>query len=78
MKLVVGLGNPGKKYEQTRHNVGFETISELAKRYQAGRAKLRFDADLFEIMIGSEKVMLAMPLTYMNMSGQSVAIIVGF
>lgn len=78
MKLVVGLGNPGKKYEQTRHNVGYAVLAELARRYQAGRPKTRFEADMAEIMIGAEKILLAAPLTYMNLSGQSVALIVGF
>ncbi|MDA0835713.1 MAG: aminoacyl-tRNA hydrolase [Planctomycetota bacterium] len=78
MKLVVGLGNPGKKYEQTRHNVGYAVLTELSRSYQGGRPKTRFEADMVEIMIGSEKVMLAAPLTYMNLSGQSVALIVGF
>ena len=78
MKLVVGLGNPGKKYEQTRHNVGYAVLAELARRYQAGQAKTRFEADIAEITIGAEKVLLAAPLTYMNLSGQSVGVIVGF
>lgn len=78
MKLVVGLGNPGKKYERTRHNVGYDVLSVLANRYQAAKPKTRFEADIAEIMIGSEKVLLAAPITYMNLSGQSVALMVGF
>ena len=72
MKLVVGLGNPGRKYEGTRHNVGFEVIAELARRLDVGRPKAKFDAEIAETIIGSEKVALICPLTYMNLSGNSV------
>ena len=72
MKLVVGLGNPGREYNDTRHNVGFEVIAELAKRFGVGKPKSRFNAESAEVMIGMEKVVLVSPLTYMNLSGQSV------
>ena len=72
MKLVVGLGNPGKKYQGTRHNVGFEVLAELAHRYSAPQPSLKFDSELVETMIGSEKVLLLAPQTYMNESGRAV------
>lgn len=78
MKLVVGLGNPGASYEGTRHNVGFDVLGELSLRWQAGRPKSRFEANLVESTVGSEKVLLAAPQTYMNVSGRSVQQIVKF
>lgn len=72
MKLVVGLGNPGKKYEHTRHNVGFDVLSLLARRHGADRPKGRFSGETSEIQLANQKVMLLLPLTYMNASGQSV------
>jgi PTH1 family peptidyl-tRNA hydrolase len=78
MKLVVGLGNPGDKYRQTRHNVGFEVLGEVARRGGGGRATVKHQAELTELWVGQEKVLLACPLTFMNRSGQSVAAIVKF
>ncbi len=78
MKVVVGLGNPGPKYEQTRHNIGFLVIEELATRLGAGKARRRFDAQLAEGKLGDEKVLLVAPQTYMNESGRSVRQIVDF
>ena len=78
VKVVVGLGNPGPKYEQTRHNIGFLVIEELATRLGAGKARRRFDAQLAEGKLGDEKVLLAAPQTYMNESGRSVRQIVDF
>lgn len=78
MKIVVGLGNPGPKYEQTRHNVGFHVIDELSQRLSAGKARARFDASLAEGNLGGEKVLLATPQTYMNESGRSVRQIIDF
>jgi PTH1 family peptidyl-tRNA hydrolase len=78
MKLVVGLGNPGKQYTGTRHNVGFEVIAELARRFGVGKPKSKFDAELAEVMMGMEKVILVSPLTFMNLSGQSVRSFVDF
>ena len=73
MKIVVGLGNPGRKYERTRHNAGFMAIDELARgaRIEPGLEKCH--ALLGKGAIGTEKVVLAKPLTYMNDSGRSVA-----
>jgi peptidyl-tRNA hydrolase, PTH1 family len=78
VKVVVGLGNPGPKYEQTRHNIGFLVVEELATRLGAGKARRRFDAQLAEGKLGDEKVLLAAPQTYMNESGRSVRQIVDF
>ncbi len=72
MKLVVGLGNPGRKYEATRHNIGFVVLAELAKRHGQGRPKAAFQGDVVEAVIAGEKVLLLGPLTYMNRSGSSV------
>jgi len=72
VKLIVGLGNPGRKYEGTRHNIGFEVIGELARRYDVGRPKAKFNAEIAETIIRNEKTVLMCPLTFMNLSGQSV------
>lgn len=78
MKLVVGLGNPGSSYEGTRHNIGFDVVTELSLRWRAGRPKLRFEAQLGEVNYEGEKVLLATPQTFMNLSGRSVQQIVKF
>ncbi len=72
MKLVVGLGNPGRKYEGTRHNVGFRVATELAAKYGNTKPKRAFQGEVVEAFIGSEKVLLLCPHTLMNLSGQSV------
>lgn len=78
MKLVVGLGNPGSQYEGTRHNVGFEVLNELGRRWQADKPRRKFDAEIAEIRCGGENVWLAWPQTFMNLSGRSVGQIVKF
>lgn len=78
MKLIVGLGNPGRKYSGTRHNVGFEVIAELARRFGAGQPRSRFQGEVVEISIEATKVVLLCPLTYMNQSGRSVREAVDF
>lgn len=78
MKLVVGLGNPGRKYEGTRHNVGWEVLAELSRRFTGPAPRIKFEAELVEIPIGDERVLLAAPQTYMNLSGRSVRQIVDF
>ncbi|MDA7950722.1 MAG: aminoacyl-tRNA hydrolase [Pirellulaceae bacterium] len=72
MKLVVGLGNPGKKYQGTRHNIGFEVIRVLVDRYITDKPKSKFSGEYYEALIGSKKVLLVLPLTYMNLSGNTV------
>ncbi len=69
MKVVVGLGNPGRKYEGTRHNVGFEVAAELARRHGVGPLRVNFEAQLTEAAIGGEKILLVCPQTFMNLSG---------
>jgi PTH1 family peptidyl-tRNA hydrolase len=78
MYVIVGLGNPGKKYDATRHNVGFETIDMLAKRNNIEVKRLKHKALCGEGNIGGRKVMLVKPQTFMNLSGQSLLDIVQF
>lgn len=72
MKLIVGLGNPGRKYDQTRHNVGFEVIDTLAARWQISLATEKFHGWFGDGLIGDERVALLKPITFMNRSGQAV------
>ncbi len=72
MYLIVGLGNPGKDYERTRHNVGFVAIDYLSSVYNIKMAKLKFKGVYGEGKIGGEKCILLKPQTYMNLSGESV------
>jgi PTH1 family peptidyl-tRNA hydrolase len=78
MRFVIGLGNPGSKYVGTRHNVGFDVVAELARRFHAGPAQRKYDADVQDVLIRGEKVLLITPLTFMNLSGQSVQQFVRF
>ena len=70
--LVVGLGNPGPKYEWTRHNVGFLVVDELAERANIPVQKLKYKALTNTTVIGGQSVLLMKPTTYMNLSGESV------
>ena len=72
MKLIVGLGNPGKKYDGTRHNVGFAVIDSLAKGPDVESFQDRFDGEVAEWRGNSEKVLLFKPDTFMNLSGRAV------
>jgi PTH1 family peptidyl-tRNA hydrolase len=72
MKLIVGLGNPGRKYQGTRHNVGFAVLAELARRYATGRPRSKFHGDVVEANLDGQKALLLSPVTYMNNSGASV------
>ena len=72
MKLVVGLGNPGRKYEGTRHNVGFLVAAELARKYGQTKPKRAFQGEVVEANLDSEKTLLLFPHTLMNLSGGSV------
>ena len=70
--LVVGLGNPGARYESTRHNMGFLAVDRLAEREKLRFNKLRFKAWTAEWKLGENKVLVMKPQTYMNLSGESV------
>lgn len=72
MYLIAGLGNPGKQYERTRHNMGFDTIDELVDRHRIPGSGIQHKAMYGKGMIAGEKVILAKPLTYMNLSGDSI------
>lgn len=76
-KLVVGLGNPGSKYEQTRHNIGFEVVDRLAEGVGV-RFSRKFDGLVAEIEIDFRKVVLLKPETFMNLSGRAVAQVLQF
>jgi peptidyl-tRNA hydrolase, PTH1 family len=78
MKLIVGLGNPGKRYENTRHNVGFEVLRLVASRCADGAEKDKFEGRAADVMIAGERAMLLWPHTLMNRSGQSVLAAVDF
>ena len=70
--LIVGLGNPGARYENTRHNVGFWAIDELSRRSDTAVRKIRFHALTADAVVGSQGVLLMKPTTFMNLSGQAV------
>ena len=78
MKLIVGLGNPGKRYDGTRHNVGFAVIDALAAAPGVGGFQDRFDADLAEWHDDGDKILLMKPQTFMNLSGRAVRAAVDF
>lgn len=73
MYLLVGLGNPGKQYEHTRHNVGFDVMDAIADKYNISISEKKHKALYGKGMIGGQKVVLAKPQTFMNLSGESVA-----
>ncbi|WP_284140751.1 MULTISPECIES: aminoacyl-tRNA hydrolase [unclassified Virgibacillus] len=72
MKCIVGLGNPGRKYEATRHNIGFMVVDELLKRHQWSLNKEKFSGKFAMEQLLDEKVILLKPETYMNLSGASI------
>ena len=72
MKLIAGLGNPGKEYAKTRHNAGFMVLDRLAEKCGAGIPSVKWNAEIRKVRIGSENVLLMKPLTYMNESGKAV------
>ena len=78
MKVVIGLGNPGKKYEKTRHNIGFIVIDSLRKKLNISDEREKFQALVSEKNIDGEKVIFFKPQTFMNLSGNSVIEIVNF
>ena len=72
MKMIVGLGNIGRKYDETRHNVGFMVLDQFAKEHQVSFDKEDFNALIASVFINGEKVLLVKPTTYMNESGRAV------
>lgn len=72
MKMIVGLGNPGTKYQETKHNIGFMVIDRLAQKYKATFKKNPFEAEVAEFFIDGEKILLVKPMTFMNESGRAV------
>lgn len=78
MKVIVGLGNKGLKYAKTRHNIGFEVIELLAYRHNISMTNRKFKGLIGQGIIEGEKVLLVMPLTYMNLSGECVREVLDF
>ena len=78
MYIIAGLGNPGKKYEGTRHNIGWQVMDELADKHRIRIMESRFKGLVGKGVIGGEKVLLLKPLTYMNLSGESIGEAVRF
>ena len=76
--LLVCLGNPGKEYETTRHNVGFMAADELARRENVKINKLRYRALTGDVQLGAQRVLVLKPQTYMNLSGEAVKLAGGF
>src|SRR6185437_2057497 len=72
MRLFVGLGNPGSKYEGNRHNIGFMVLDEMARRHGFSPWRRRFQGETSEGMLDGERVILLKPATYMNDSGRAV------
>lgn len=73
IRLIVGLGNPGERYEATRHNIGFRVVDALGERAAHLRRKTKWQAEWIEAHIGARRVFLMKPLTFMNRSGEAVA-----
>ncbi|MCD4705559.1 aminoacyl-tRNA hydrolase [bacterium] len=82
MKLIVGLGNPGKKYKNTRHNIGVTTLKKLCKNkntfFSEWKFIKKFNAEISQATINKEKIILAIPQTFMNNSGDSVSALANF
>ncbi len=78
MKIIAGLGNPGSEYAKTKHNVGFMLVDALADKLGVTEWKDKFDARIGEARIGTEKILLVKPQTYMNESGQAVGPLMNF
>ncbi|KKK36666.1 peptidyl-tRNA hydrolase [Mesobacillus campisalis] len=78
MKLIVGLGNPGKQYDKTRHNIGFEVIDELSARLDIPLSQAKLKGLYGAGVVKGEKVILLKPLTYMNLSGESIRAVMDY
>ena len=78
MQLIVGLGNPGKKYQYTRHNIGYMAIENIISEQQDYKIKNKFNSIIYEVIIDNNKIILVKPETYMNNSGDAVYQIANF
>lgn len=78
MKVIIGLGNKGKEYEKTRHNVGFMCIDKIAEKYEINIKEEKLKSEIGTININGEKIILAKPQTYMNLSGEALQAIKSF
>ena len=78
MKLIVGLGNPGPEYEQTRHNAGFMVVRRFADRFGPVSFGSKFQSQVGEVRLAEQRCMLLLPMTYMNRSGQAVRAVVDY
>ena len=78
MYIIAGLGNPGQKYEGTRHNIGFQVLDELAKKHDIKILESKFKGLMGKGMIQGQKVILLKPLTYMNLSGECIGEAAGY
>ncbi len=72
MKLIVGLGNPGRRYQATRHNIGFDVLDEVARRQGSPTRRSQFQAEVSAVALNGHKVVLLWPQTFMNLAGNSV------
>jgi PTH1 family peptidyl-tRNA hydrolase len=73
VKLIVGLGNPGRQYENTRHNAGFRVLDGLAHRLNVSFDREKFDSEIAQAQLGTHRLLLMKPQTFMNLSGVAVA-----
>lgn len=78
MFLIVGLGNPGKEYDGTRHNIGFAAVDYIADKYNIELNRIKFKGVFGEGFINGKKVILLKPTTYMNLSGESIREVINF
>lgn len=80
MKLIVGLGNPGKEYARTRHNIGWLLLDQIARTLEATPFQVQraFQAEIAEARVGTEKILLVKPTTYMNSSGTAVHLLLSY
>jgi peptidyl-tRNA hydrolase, PTH1 family len=78
MLLLVGLGNPGGDYARNRHNIGFMAVDEIVRRHSFQPYRSKFNGELAEGRIGTQKILALKPMTYMNESGRSVGVAAGF
>ena len=78
MKIIIGLGNPGRKYERTRHNAGFLAVDEISRSLRFSLAQEKYHAFIGKCRIGGEDALVAKPQTFMNESGRSVGAILRY